>query len=176
MMTATFDACFPPKRHPGWTLLLAQEPDKDLEFDEGLEDDDLNHSKPPSKKPLLWILLLVLAVGIAYWALKPNTTFQPQGRVVENAEATKPSRTPNRSDLVPSPLFRENEAVTLNAKSGDVLLLTDPRTGKPGHSVKAGESMTILDGVFEEGSWMYQVKTKSGRIGWLSGSKLQKSS
>ena len=176
MMTSTFDACFPPKRHPGWTLLLAQEPDKDLEFDEGLEEDDLNQSKPPSKKPLLWILLLVLAVGIAYWSLKPNTTFTPQGRVVETAEATKPSRPSGRQDLVPSPLFRENEAVILNAKSGEALLLTDPRTGKPGPTVKAGESMTIIDGEFQKGTWLYQVKTKSGQVGWLSGSKLQKSS
>jgi len=87
MMTSTF----PPFPHsstlPKWNLLLAEDPNKDLEFDEGLEEDDLEESKPPSRKPLLWILLLLLAVGIAYWSLKPDTTFNTQVRSVDSAEA-----------------------------------------------------------------------------------------
>lgn len=176
MMTSTF----PPFPHsstlPKWNLLLAEDPNKDLEFDEGLEEDDLEESKPPSRKPLLWILLLLLAVGIAYWSLKPDTTFNPQVRSVDSAEAINTTHPPKMDPLVPAPKFTENQAVSLTSGTGEALLLLDPQTGKPGSIIKAGEALTILDGTLQDGNWMYQVKTKTGQIGWLSGSKLQKNS
>ncbi|MDR4494920.1 MAG: SH3 domain-containing protein [Nitrospirales bacterium] len=176
MMTSTF----PPFPHstplPKWSLLLAEEPNKDLEFDEGLEEDDLDQSKPPSRKPLLWIVLLLLAVGIAYWSLKPETTMNTQVRSMDSAETVNTTHPPKANSLVPSPKFLENQTVSLTSGTGEALLLLDPQTGKPGSIVKTGEALTILDGTLQDGNWMYQVKTKSGQIGWLSGSKLQKTS
>lgn len=175
-MTSTF----PPFPHsstlPKWNLLFAEDQNKDLEFDEGLEEDDLEESKPPSRKPLLWIVLLLLAVGIAYWSLKPDTTFNTQVRSVDSAEAVNTTHPPKMDSLVPAPKFTENQTVSLTSGTGEALLLLDPKTGKPGSIIKAGEALTILDGTLQDGNWMYQVKTKTGQIGWLSGSKIQKNS
>ncbi|MGD9849649.1 MAG: hypothetical protein AB7T38_00145 [Nitrospirales bacterium] len=176
MMTSTFPAFSPSNPYPKWNLLLAEDSNKDLEFDEGLEEDDLDQSKPPSRKPLLWILLLLLAVGIAYWSLKPDTSFNTQVRSVDSAEAINTKNAPKLDSLVPSPKFLENQTVALTSGTGEALLLLDPQTGKPGSIVKAGDSLIVLDGTLQEGNWMYQVKTKTGQVGWLSGSKLQKAS
>jgi len=176
MMTATFPALFPEKSHPQWNVLLAEEPNKDLEFDEGLEEDDLDRSKPPSRKPLLWIVLLILAVGIAYWSLKPDTTFNPQGKAMDSAETFTPADAPKLDNMIPSPIFTESQKVSLVGGTGETPLVLDPQTGKPGPVIKPGAPMTILDGTLQDGKWMYQVKTQTGQIGWLSESKLQKAS
>lgn len=173
-MTSTFPALFPANSHPKWNLLLAEEPNKDLEFDEGLEEDDLEQSKPPSRKPILWILLLLLAVGIAYWSLKPDTTFNPQGKAVDSAETVNTADAPKLDSPIPSPIFSESQKVSLVGGTGETSLLLNPQTGKPGPIVKPGAPLTILDGTLQEGKWMYQVKTQTGQIGWLSESKLQK--
>lgn len=173
-MTSTFPPFYDSNPLPKWNLLLAEDPNKDLEFDEGLEDDDLDQSKPPSRKPLLWILLVLLAVGIAYWSLKPDTTLNTQVRSVDPAEAVNETHPPKMDSLIPSPKFIENQPVSLTSGTGEALLLLDPQSGKPGSIVKAGDSLTILDGTLQDGNWMYQVKTKTGQTGWLSESKLQK--
>ncbi len=175
-MTSTFPTVFPSYSLPKWNLLLAEEPNKDLEFDEGLEEDDLDQSKPPSRKPLLWILLLLLAVGIAYWSLKPNTTFKPHVQGVDSAEAVNSSEAPNLDALIPSPMFLENQKVSLVEGTKETSLFMDSKAGKPGPMVKAGDAMTILDGMLQDGHWVYQVKTHEGQIGWLSESKLKKHS
>ena len=68
-MTATIGTIFPIERPSRWNVFFAEESDKDLDFDEGFEEDELHQSKPPSRRPLLWIVLLVLVAGIAYWTL-----------------------------------------------------------------------------------------------------------
>ncbi len=176
MTTLTFPALFPSTPLSKWNVLLAEEPDKDLEFDEGLEEDDLDQAKPPSRKPLLWILLLLLAIGVAYWSLKPNTTFKPQVQAVDSAEAVNTDHAPNMEALIPLPIFLENQKVSLVSGTDETPLLRDLQTGKPGPIVKAHDPLTILDGALQEGIWMYQVKTQTGQIGWLSESKLQKTS
>lgn len=175
-MTSTFSALFPSTPLPKWNLLLAEEPNKDLEFDEGLEEDDLDQSKPPSRKPLLWILLLLLAVGIAYWSLKPNTTFQPHVQEFDSTETVNADHPTDLDAMVPAPLFLENQKVSLMGGTEEASLLMDPQTGKPGPSVKAGDTMTILDGTLQDGNWLYQVKTSTGQVGWLAESKLKKNS
>ena len=72
-MIATFDAMFPMKHPLRWNVFFAEESERDLDFDEGFEEDELNQSKPPSRRPFLWILLLILVGGVAYWML--NDTF-----------------------------------------------------------------------------------------------------
>ena len=45
-MTATFDSLFPMKRPLRWNVFFAEESDRDLDFDEGFEEDELHQSKP----------------------------------------------------------------------------------------------------------------------------------
>ena len=66
-----------------WHLLFASQPEPDLEFTE----EDLDESMPPpappmnspkrsGKKPLLWILLLLLVGGVGYVAMDPDGAMQ----------------------------------------------------------------------------------------------------
>lgn len=66
-----------------WHLLFASQPEPDLEFTE----EDLDESVPPpappmnspkrsGKKPLLWILLLLLVGGVGYVAMDPDGAMQ----------------------------------------------------------------------------------------------------
>ncbi|MCS6290702.1 MAG: SH3 domain-containing protein [Nitrospira sp.] len=66
-----------------WPLLFASQPEPDLEFTE----EDLDESVPPpappmnspkrsGKKPLLWILLLLLVGGVGYVAMDPDGAMQ----------------------------------------------------------------------------------------------------
>ncbi len=66
-----------------WHLLFASQPEPDLEFTE----EDLDESAPPpappmnspkrsGKKPLLWILLLLLVGGVGYVAMDPDGAMQ----------------------------------------------------------------------------------------------------
>ncbi|MEK6803552.1 MAG: hypothetical protein AABZ34_12930 [Nitrospirota bacterium] len=66
-----------------WHLLFATQPEPDLEFTE----EDLDESVPPpappmnspkrsGKKPLLWILLLLLVGGVGYVAMDPDGAMQ----------------------------------------------------------------------------------------------------
>jgi hypothetical protein len=168
MMTSTIGAVFSPEQTSRWNVLFAQEPDKDLEFDEGLEEDDLNQSKPPSRKPLLWIVLLLLIVGVAYWVLNPNT-FMPQGTATDTAAIT---RNQDQTGITP-PTFHENQEVSLTDTLGRSLLMGDPANTTPGPIVKPGETLTILDGAYQATGWVYQVRTPTGKTGWISAEKLK---
>jgi hypothetical protein len=179
MLTLTYDSLFPRHHRPSqWNTLLAQDQhDKDLEFDEGLEEDDLDQPKPPSKKPIFWILALILALGLAYWSLQPSTTLRPTPPGGDSALVpTAPGPKKDGGTFIPAPQFQENQVVSLGAETREVFLLADLRTGAPGSIVKTGETMVILDGHFQSDGWMYQVKTKSGQVGWIKGTKLQHSS
>ncbi len=153
-------------------ILFADDSERDLDFDEGLEDDELHQSKPPSRRPLLWILLVVLAVAIAYWTLQSPST-GPKSRSEATIEAINSSQDRDNTPYLPSPKFREEQKVSLSDGMGESLLMGDPSSSKPGPIIKAGEVMTILDGSYELKGWMYQVKTPSGKIGWVSGEKLK---
>lgn len=175
-MTSTIGAVFPTEHPSRWNQLFAQESDKDLEFDEGLEEDDLNQSKPPSRKPLLWILLVLLAVGVAYWSLKPNTSFIPKPASMDTGGMTSDKgRQKPQVDITP-PTFQENQAVSLSDAAGESMLMGDPANTKPGPMVKSGETLTILDGSYQPTGWVYQVQTPDGKTGWISAEKLKKQS
>ena len=162
-MTATFDAMLPMKRPLRWNVFFAEESDRDLDFDEGFEEDDLHQSKPPSRRPLLWILLLVLVGGVAYW-------------VMNNPSPKIQKTTAMDSSDMSAPLFQENQTVVLADKTGVSMLMGDPTNSQPGPIVKASEHLTILDGSHEITGWIYLVKTESGKIGWISGEKIKKPS
>ena len=93
--------------------------DQDLDFDEGLEDDELDQHKPPNRRPLLWIVILLLAVGIVYWALKPDffmttgTDSMDQPPSPGMASPVPGQTQPNRatSPSLSSPKFAEGQQV-----------------------------------------------------------------
>jgi hypothetical protein len=175
MMTSTIGAVFSTEQPSRWNVLFAQEPDKDLEFDEGLEEDDLNQSKPPSRKPLLWIVLLLLIGGLAYWSLKPNT-FMPQSTSSDTTDITSNQEGHQSQTAITPPTFQENEEVSLTDTLGRSLLMGDPANTTPGPMVKPGETLTILDGNYQPTGWVYQVQTQTGKTGWISAEKLKKQS
>lgn len=176
MMTSTIGAVFP-KEHPSqWNLLFAQDPDKDLDFDEGLEDDESNQPKPPSRRPLLWIILMLLAIGVAYWTLQPNSSFMPKSEPMDTTEMTGGKDLEKSQPDIAPPAFQENQIVSLADAAGDSMLMGDPGNTKPGPVVKSGEKLTILDGSFQPTGWVYQVQTQSGKTGWISAEKLKKQS
>lgn len=66
-----------------WHLLFASQPEPDLEFtDEDLDDalpppaPPMNAPKRSRKRPLLWVLLLLLVGGIGYVAMDPDGAMQ----------------------------------------------------------------------------------------------------
>lgn len=173
-MTPTMTNTFPIERPSLWNVLFAEDSDRDLDFDEGFEEDELHESKPPSRRPLLWILLLVLIGGVAYWILNnPSPNFQ-QPTSVDSAMDSFDSITPEKvsevqSDISP-PLFREDQVVVLTEES---MLMGDSTNSQPGPIVATGERMTIVDGSHQIQGWVYLVKTESGKTGWISGEKIK---
>ena len=174
-----------PRSH--WSLLFAKDVDQDLDFDEGLEDDELYQRKPPRRRPLFWIFIILLAVGVVYWALGPEPSFftsqespsDPVSPPLTNLPdtglktiKTLPART------IPIPLFQEGQEVQLVQKLGQntrsATLLGNASGTRPGPSVKMGEILTILDGEMVGGNWVYQIRTQSGATGWVSEKSLLK--
>jgi len=174
-MTATFDAMLPMKHPLRWNVFFAEESDRDLDFDEGFEEDELHQSKPPSRRPLLWILLLVLVGGVAYWILNDPSSKMQKPTSMDSVESTNPASRGAQSDLA-TPLFQENQTVVLADKTGVSMLMGDPTNSQPGPIVKASERLTILDGSYQITGWIYLVKTESGKTGWISGEKIKKAS
>jgi hypothetical protein len=170
------NAMFSPENPSRWNLLFAEDSDMDLDFDEGFEEDELHQSKPPSRRPLLWILLLVLVSLIAYWAFtnQPSQTPQIAGSDTENN--IKPSQPILTATDITSPLFREDQIVEPAEGPGGTMLGGDATNSQPGPTVNAGEHLTIIDGSYQTIGWVYQVKTPSGTTGWISEKKLKKSS
>jgi hypothetical protein len=165
---------------PQWSLLFAKDVDQDLDFDEGLEDDELYQRKPPRRRPLLWILILVLAVGVVYWALGPDnslfTSQESSSDPISQPRIELPDTGPKivktlPSIRVPTPLFQEGQEVQLVQKPGQntlsARLLSDASGTKPGPLVKVGETLTILDGEMVGEGWVYKVRTQSGGTGWV---------
>ena len=169
-MTSTIGAAFFMERPFPWKQLFADETDKDLDFDEGLEEDDFHHSKPPSRRPLLWILLILLVVGLAYWNFQSPTSLLPQ--IEKGVTKNEKQQTASPSDL-PPPTFQEDHVVVLLQESGQTMLMGDPTSTKPGPLVKSGDTLIIVDGSYEFQGWMYLVRTESGKTGWVSGKKLR---
>lgn len=174
-MTATFDAMFSRERPSRWNILFAEESDKDLDFDEGFEEDDLNESKPPSRRPLLWILLLLLVGTAAYWMLNNQPPQVQETTAIDVMENTNPASPIGVPANIASPLFGEDQSVILAEKTGEVMLTEGPTDSLPGPMVKSGEQLIVLDGSYQSTGWIYQVKTPSGKTGWISEDKLQPS-
>ena len=172
-MTATFDAMLPMKRPLRWNVFFAEESERDLDFDEGFEEDELHQSKPPSRRPLLWILLLVLVGGVAYWMLNAPSPKMQKSTSIDSMKSTNPASQRDAQSDMTAPLFQENQTVVLADKTGVSILMGDPTNSQPGPIVKASEHLTILDGSYQITGWIYLVKTESGKTGWISGEKIK---
>lgn len=66
-----------------WHLLFASQPEPDLEFTEEDLDESMSPPAPPmnspkrsGKKPLLWVVLLLLVGGVGYVAMDPDGAMQ----------------------------------------------------------------------------------------------------
>ena len=174
-MTATFATMFPQEHPSRWNILFAEDPDKDLDFDEGFEEDDLHQSKPPSRRPLLWILLLILVGGVAYWTL--NAKAPQQLRMADMGSIEQQNfESPGGELVIPAPLFTEEQTVVLTDETGVSMLMGDPTNSQPGPIVKVGEQLTILDGSHQLSGWVYQLQTPSGKTGWIAEGKLKNAS
>jgi len=183
------DCCFPSgvinTEKRGWSVLFAKEPEEDLEFDEGLEDDDLGQPQPPSRRPLLWILILIIAAGVGYWFLNPDWSSMIRKVTVSTSKSpvtisplpSKEKKSPITSFSIPSPHFQEGQHVfwkdTPGKSSGLSRLSRDPTGNQQGPLVKKDEPLTIVDGEVVNQKWAYLVRTQSGKKGWVAEQQLR---
>jgi hypothetical protein len=97
---------------------------------------------------------------------EPATPLSPAGST-PMTQARGPSSAPT-----PGPLFGEGQKVTAvpdpARPNAPVLLFTDAARTKPGPSVAAGSSLTVLDGELQTFGWIYSVSTEDGREGWVA--------
>lgn len=108
-----------------WQLLFARQPEPDLEFSEEDLDDTAPPPAPPmnapkrsGKRPLLWILLLLLVGGIGYVAMDPDGAMRLLEPYLEDGtENAQPVRktTPNNPQaptVIPPELIDNNSSST----------------------------------------------------------------
>jgi hypothetical protein len=171
---------------------FANESEEDLDFDDSLEEESKSGgSKPPYRRPIVYILLLILLTVGTYF-LKPELFAPIKSLVVSPATHTVDESQDSlgahkidqdrhqNSHAVSSPQFHEGQLVTVNLSSsapeGQVMLRMDESGSKPGPTVRSGELLTVLDGVFLDNAWLYQVHTSSGAAGWIPEDQLQSQS
>ncbi len=76
-----------------------------------------------------------------------------------------------------SPLFSEGQHVVVLADpakpNGPVALMADAGSSRPGPTVAANATATVVDGELRNNSWLYAVRTAQGATGWISEKQLQ---
>ncbi|MGQ0812472.1 MAG: hypothetical protein ACT4OO_14780 [Nitrospiraceae bacterium] len=92
-----------------WNILLAREPEPDLEFTEEELDPsplhEMSPKQPPKRsgsRPLLWVLLLVLIGGAAYLAMEPEMLMDLLDPIL-GGSSSKPKSTAPAPSPAPSP-------------------------------------------------------------------------
>jgi hypothetical protein len=74
-------------------------------------------------------------------------------------------------------LFGEGQKVTVvlaQATPGDaVTLMQDAAGTRPGPAVRPGTTLTVLDGDFQDGGWVYSVRADDGARGWIGERRLR---
>jgi hypothetical protein len=153
-------------------------------------------------RPLLWVLLLVLVAGGAYVAMDPEIVMEFLGSLLGEPAPTPTAAVPPRTPAAPtpappappaaepglpppmavpvsppSPLFAEGQRVTVTADPGvsgtTVTLSLDAAGTRPGPVVRPGSTLTVLDGEWQDNTWVYIVKTEDGNKGWIRESRLR---
>lgn len=194
---------------PGWSLLFAREPEPDPDLDdippESVEGNRTSApwppmQRPPNRKPLIFLVLLILVAGVTYLSLNldmltgmlpesvldllgevpPPPTPSAPGEEMGPAAQPSPAVTPPATPLpvaIPVPGFAEGQRVMVSpdpTNPGMALSLSGDAAGTtPGPPVQAGAVVTVLDGEFQANSWVYAVKTQEGTKGWLPENRLR---
>jgi len=74
-------------------------------------------------------------------------------------------------------MFGEGQKVTVAldpTMPGETVTLSgDPAGTKPGVAVRAGATLTILDGDLQGSTWVYSVRSDDGAKGWVSERRLR---
>ena len=187
-MTLASSLPWPPDiiHHKG--LLFAQEIDEDLDFDDELEDIDGYDPKPPSRRPLVLIFLLLIVASVGYFMMDPGSfssltsmimapdTKTPTSKAIPKTQASHKKSAPASPGQPPTPMFQEGQLVSVFVKPPgpfSLKLSGDAEGKEAGPLVKAGELLTILDGSLVNNTWTYFVHTQSGASGWISEHKLK---
>lgn len=179
ILSYTWPSCSP--------LLLALNTDRDLEFDDELEDFDDLRDKPPRRRWFRGILLILLAIGILYVVMDPerrSSVVQLMPDTVHTAldlqtEEPAPEREPNvppPSKEPPVPAFHEGQRITVGLTEGRQarFRLRNEADGEQlGSVVKTGDVLTVIDGSLIKMKWMYFVQTETGESGWIKARHLQ---
>lgn len=148
-----------------WTnrhLLFARQPEPDLEFTE----DDLDDTTPPpappmkeprqsGKRPLLWIVLLLLLGGIGYVAMDPDGAMQLVAPYLEDGQeaaqrpapqmpsrATVPSRTTEAS--APAPMTAQATPPATPALTAPPTKAASPVLNVAGPLFSEGQRVTVV--------------------------------
>ncbi|MGH7257675.1 MAG: hypothetical protein ACREIM_04805 [Nitrospiraceae bacterium] len=93
-----------------WNLIFARQPEPDLEFtEEDLEDaapqpsPSMKSPKPSNKRPVLWMVLLLVLGGIAYVAMDPDVVMRALEPYLGEGEVkSMPPMPPPQAKPVPS--------------------------------------------------------------------------
>lgn len=93
-----------------WNLIFARQPEPDLEFtEEDLEDaapqpsPSMKSPKPSNKRPVLWMVLLLVLGGIAYVAMDPDLVMRALEPYLGEGEVKSvPPMAPPQAKSVPS--------------------------------------------------------------------------
>lgn len=145
-----------------WTnrhLLFARQPEPDLEFTE----EDLDETMPPSppmkepkqsgKRPLLWIVLLLLLGGIGYVAMDPDGAMQLVAPYLEDGQEAAQPAAQRPSPRTQSPAAVPSETIDAGTQAPVTAQATPPVTPAPVAPVaKAAPPVVNVAGpLFSEG-------------------------
>ncbi|MEY4704961.1 MAG: hypothetical protein RL042_1163 [Nitrospirota bacterium] len=87
------------------------------------------------------------------------------------------AKSPAPAAPYPAPVFGEGQKVTVmadpSAPGGNISLYADSTGNKPGPLVRAGVTLTVLDGDLQPGGWIYLLRTEEGTKGWVSEKRLR---
>ena len=171
---------------PSSPLLFARDIDRDLDFDDDLDEFDDPRQKPP-RRWLTFILIILLAAGTWYVMTEPelrSSVMQMvatvRGALDSFAEDPVPQPEPKVKPPVPEvppvPAFHEGQRVTVALREGRParFRLRNAIEGEQvGPLVKTGDTLTVRDGSLIKKRWVYFVQTQSGDSGWIKGTYLQ---
>jgi hypothetical protein len=159
-------------------------------------------AKPPHLRPWILVLLLLIVAGGTYLAsdpslvldligqgppsappVSPPTVAQPPSEVAPSpppAPEPPPSAPlippPAPPPNVPTPLFSEGQRVTLKPDSssptGSISLTGNAEGTRPGPTIRAGSTLTVLDAELQNNVWIYSVRAETGVRGWVAENRL----
>ena len=76
----------------------------------------------------------------------------------------------------PDPIFGEGDQVSVildtAAPGGSLSLSADEAGTRLGPTVRPGATLTVLDGGFQNNTWVYEVQTERGQTGWIAENRL----